>query len=435
MRTSPKTNRFVIPAKSIISNVFAAVRVGYFLGSRDIRRSNRWTTILIIFIMTLTFLNLIVVRGVLVGLVEGSNTAYRKLYITDLILEPLRLKNYIEQSPEVIKIVSGIPGLQNYSARYLAPATVDYGYRNKVKQTDATESVNVISAGINPEKELAITQLDKRLVKGSFINSSDVDYVVVGASILFKYTPFDSTTVKTLKDVDVGSKIRININGKQREVIIKGVIKTKVESVDLRVYMPESVLRSMMDRYDYNVSEISIKLQKPANDAAVKKYLLANEVGSYAKVSTFDEGVPKFVKDIRVTFDILSNIIGSIGLVVAAITIFIVIFVNAITRRKYIGILKGIGVTAWAIEISYILQGLYYALIGIGIGSVIVFVFLKPYFTTNTINFPFGDGILVADPLDVLVRSVVLFFATMIAGYIPARIVVKQNTLDAILGR
>jgi ABC-type lipoprotein release transport system permease subunit len=47
---------------------------------------------------------------------------------------------------------------------------------------------------------------------------------------------------------------------------------------------------------------------------------------------------------------------GSIGIVVSAITLFIVIFINAITRRKQIGILKGIGINSFAIEFSYLFQ-------------------------------------------------------------------------------
>jgi ABC-type antimicrobial peptide transport system permease subunit len=69
------------------------------------------------------------------------------------------------------------------------------------------------------------------------------------------------------------------------------------------------------------------------------------------------------------------------------------------------------------------------------IGSVIVFVFLKPYITAHPINFPFSDGILVATASGTIFRGAILLVATIIAGYIPARIVVKQNTLDAILGR
>jgi putative ABC transport system permease protein len=121
--------------------------------------------------------------------------------------------------------------------------------------------------------------------------------------------------------------------------------------------------------------------------------------------------------------------------VVAAITIFIVIFVNAITRRRFIGILKGIGITPRAIAISYIIQSIFYALAGSAIGMVVVFGLLKPLFAANPIDFPFSDGILVATVPGTVVRMAILLGATIIAGYIPARIVIKQNTLSAILGR
>ncbi len=131
----------------------------------------------------------------------------------------------------------------------------------------------------------------------------------------------------------------------------------------------------------------------------------------------------------------MGNLIGSVGLAVASITIFIVIFVNAITRRRYIGILKGIGISSRAIEISYIIQSLFYALLGMIIGSFLVFAVLQPFIAAHPINFPFSDGILVATAGGTFLRAVILGIATIIAGYIPARIVVKQNTLSAILGR
>jgi ABC-type antimicrobial peptide transport system permease subunit len=127
--------------------------------------------------------------------------------------------------------------------------------------------------------------------------------------------------------------------------------------------------------------------------------------------------------------------IGSIGLTVASITVFIVIFINAITRRKFIGILKGIGISSTALEISYVFQSLFYAFIGSGLGLLLLFGFLKPYIDLHPIDFPFSDGILVATFSGTSIRVGLLFVITMIAGYIPARIVTKQNTLDSILGR
>ena len=66
---------------------------------------------------------------------------------------------------------------------------------------------------------------------------------------------------------------------------------------------------------------------------------------------------------------------------------------------------------------------------------ILIFALIKPYFANNPINFPFSDGILVATLGGTLIRAFILLVTTMIAGYIPARIVIKQNTLSAILGR
>jgi ABC-type antimicrobial peptide transport system permease subunit len=184
-----------------------------------------------------------------------------------------------------------------------------------------------------------------------------------------------------------------------------------------------------------NVDEIAIVLKDDAYISVAKDALVRSGVEKYARVQTAEDAEPKFLQDIKATFSILGNVIGSIGLAVASITIFIVIFVNAITRRRFIGILKGIGIDSRAIIFSYILQSLFYALLGVLIGTIIIFGFLKPYFDANPINFPFSDGILVATPVGTFIRAMILLVATLIAGFIPARIVIRQNTLDAILGR
>ena len=78
---------------------------------------------------------------------------------------------------------------------------------------------------------------------------------------------------------------------------------------------------------------------------------------------------------------------------------------------------------------------MFYALLGSGIGLLIVYFGLVPLFAAHPIDFPFSDGILVAPLIETLIRVGLLVFATLIAGYIPARMIVRKNTLDSILGR
>jgi len=184
-----------------------------------------------------------------------------------------------------------------------------------------------------------------------------------------------------------------------------------------------------------NANEIAIQRTQTTTDDALKDALVANGFDRYAKIQTADEAIPQFLTDIKVAFALLGNMIGAIGIVVASITIFIVIFINAVTRRKFIGILKGIGVSPRAIQFSYLLQSLFYAISGSLVGTILLYVVLVPLVAANPINFPFSDGILVAEPSGTFIRFAILLVVTLIAGYVPARMIVKKNTLDSILGR
>ena len=410
-------------------------KVAHFLAWREIKRANVWTTLLISFVMTLTFLNLVVVSGILVGLIQGSEDANRFKYSSDVIISTPKQKNYIEGSNNIVKTIESLPEVQNYSARYLAGATLEDGYRERTRVTDVLDKSGGVLSGIDPYKEDQVTSLSKYLVEGEYLEPNDYDKILVGANMLFKYTPVESPGFTLLRNAETGTKVRLKVGDITREVTIKGVLKAKVDGIDQRIFMPDTQVRQLINRGGYNVDEISIKLFNPDDANKVRDELIAQGFNKTAVIQTWLDAQPKFLKDIKDTFGLLGNMISSIGLVVAAITIFIVIFVNAITRRRYIGIMKGIGISSRAIEFSYIAQSIFYAVSGIAIGSFIVFFFLKPYFAEHPINFPFSDGILVATASGALIRSGILFIATVIAGYVPAKIVVKQNTLDAILGR
>lgn len=416
------------------SKYYQSFKIGLFLALRDIKKANKWTTLLIVVVMVLTFLNLIVISGILVGLIEGSTDANRYRYTGDVIVSVLPKKTYIERSAPIIELIKSQDYVESVSARYAEGVRIEANYKNRTRLSDQVDNAAGLVAGINPLEEDKTTNLSKYLVEGEYLDENDTDKILIGANLLYKYTPIESPGFSTLKNVELGSKVRLVIAGKTKEVTIKGIIKSKVD-VDMRVIMLDTELKKIIGRGDNNVDEISVILKPDADPMKLKDLLVAEGYNRFALIQTWEEAQPKFLNDIKATFGLLGNLIGSIGLAVAAITIFIIIFVNAITRRRFIGILKGIGIRSLAIEFSYVIQSLFYALCGIIIGSIVVFFFLKPFIAAHPINFPFSDGILVATFSGTLIRAIILFIATLIAGYIPARIVVKQNTLDAILGR
>lgn len=411
------------------------VRIGFFLAVRQIRRSSKWTTSLIVFVMILTFLNLVVVSGILVGLIQGAVDGVRTFYTSDIIISNLNNRDYIENSPSVIGVIKSLPQIQSYSARYLKGGVLEANYKEKTKQNEKANTAAASIMGIDPEMEDSVTNLSRFLVEGSYLDKYDYDQVLIGSYLVKKYLPIDSPGFATLNDVEPGTKIRMTVNGNVREVTVKGILKSKVDEINMRVYMVDSQFRGMIGRNDFNVGEISIKLKPEVEPIVVRDILKSSGIDQFAKVQTYKDAEPKFIKDMIDTFALLGNLISSIGLAVASITIFIVIFINALTRRKFIGILKGIGISGQAIEISYVFQSIFYAVIGSLAGIAIIYLVLEPFITAHPIDFPFSDGILVA-PLDgTMLRMILLIVTTLVAGYIPARMIVRKNTLDSILGR
>lgn len=411
------------------------ITVGIFLAKRELKRANKWTTALIVFVMLLTFLNLVVVSGILVGLIQGSLDQNKKFSSGDVIVSSFLNKTKVDNSQQVIRTIETIPGLRAYSARYTSGGNLRADYREVLLKDEQPNSVGAQIIGVDPVKEDVVTNISSLLVEGAYLEPTDTDSIIAGSFLFRKYNSNEFPGLTTLKDVPVGSRVLLTIGESSKEYTIKGILKSKVGEVDGAVFMLDSEFRKLTGRTDYNVNQIAISLVPGTSPEVAKAALVAAGVDNNGRVQTAAEAIPQFLDQIKTTFGLLGNAISAIGLVVAAITIFIVIFVNAITRRRYIGILKGIGIEPRAIIISYIIQSLLYAIIGAALGIILVFAVLKPFFDANPIDFPFSDGILVATVDGTAIRTGILLLATIVAGYIPARIVIKQNTLSAILGR
>jgi ABC-type lipoprotein release transport system permease subunit len=410
-------------------------RIGLLLGFRQIQRANIWTTSLIIFVMALTFINLIAVSGILVGLIAGSERALQEKSLGDIIVTPLENEDTIINTASFTRQLDQFPEIKSYSIRYQTGGQIEANYKTR---RDFSLDPNIVSGrfiGIDPAAEDAVTGLSKSVVEGEYLSPDEAGYLLLGALNIDRYTAGFADITGSLKAVYPGDSVRVTVNGNSKEFIIKGIVNAKAGDVSTAIYVPEKELRRLGGQLNRDAEEIAIRLPANTDGQEIKSSLLALNLDKQAKIRTFTEAIPKFIVDIKNTFNILGVFIGAIGIIVASITIFIIIFINAISRQRQIGILKGIGIERRVIEIAYVLQSAFYALVGSLIGVVIIYGFLVGYFDRNPIDFPFSDGILVAEPLGTLYRFLILFSITLIAGFLPAWLIVKRNTLNSILGR
>jgi len=419
-----------------------AARVGWFLAVRQIRRSSPWTTGLIVFIMTLTFLNLVVVSGLLLGLITGSFTQFRESYSGEVIVTSAPGHDHIERSQALVGFLTGHPKVKRYSARLSAGVQVLGTLNDLPDKNERKNVVGVRLVGFDPDAEEAMTGFSDFVIKGEPLRAGDTGMILLGANMVKKYSSFADANipgVDLLEDVDVGSRVKVSLSSKDgepiaRDFIVKGIVKSKVDEISTRFFTTDKDLRRLVPVNKEQYQEIAISTDLP-NAVALAEEVKRFMGDAAVRVQTSEEAIPSFLRDIETTMGVLGNALSSIALVVASITVFIVIYINAVTKRKFIGIMKGVGISPLAVQFSYVCQALFYGLAGTAIGFLLTFGVLRPFFDANPINFPFSDGILVATYDGAMLRGGILLAVTFFAGLIPATIIARKNTLDSILGR
>ena len=434
-------------------------KVARKLAFRQVQHSSVWMNVLIISIMLLTFLNLVVITGILTGLTEGLFTDYREQYTNDVMISTLSGDNAIKNTYAIRETLANHPAVERVTVRYIQSATVEANYQTRWDFDSSPNSVSTQLIGINPEVENTSTHLAERLIEGEYLRSDESGYVLLGSLMLDHYATF-SDTFDPLVDVHPGDRVKLSFvrnsvevsgvgsghggevensavdrNGVSAEFIVKGIVQSKVGQVAQRTYISQQDWDRLVNQKLDSADEFAITLKPEVDSSDFIAELKSYDFEHYAKLETSAEAIPSALNDLQKTFILLGNLMGGISVIVSAITVFVVIYVNALTRRKQIGILKGIGINGKAIEKAYIMQSLFYASVGIVIGYVIIFSFLVPFFARNPIDFPVSDGILAVTMAGTTIRAVVLIAVTALAGFLPSWLIVRQNTLDSILGR
>src|SRR5690349_18569900 len=141
------TNKF----KNSFKKLTKVLYVGWFLAKRQIKGSNKSTTFLIVFIMMLTFLNLVVVSGILVGLIEGGSRANRDQYTGDVIVTTLSGNNDIGHTHELESTLRNMNGISGISVRYIANGQIEANYKTRRDFSDVRDVAGTQITGIVPD--------------------------------------------------------------------------------------------------------------------------------------------------------------------------------------------------------------------------------------------------------------------------------------------
>lgn len=449
--------------------------LGWRLVGQYILRGRKWTLALTIFLMAVAFVNLVFVSSLLGGVNRSIESQVRNFMVGEMYLEPKKSGGYLQGVHEMTKRLQRIDGVTQVSSLLSVYGELSSGE----KRVQTTVKV------IDPAQYTKAIAIDQYGIDGDFL--PDDDSIFVGEQVVASGEA--KQLAESLEGTKVGDNVTLKINGKEKPMKVGGVFRTKYMYADREIYMTRGawskLVREVNDELVKNEQTVrnqamlppqvtyflpaQIAIELSGNLAAQSDAILRQQRAAAAlfapeqavnmvvvrtdphKKKSVEQAARDqqfagvtvhnwrdsagYINSISGSFAVIDAIMLVVGIFIAAVTIFIVIYVDVINKRRQIGIQRALGVKPRIIVFSYVLMSLFYAVCGILLGLVVFFAGLVPYFAVHPFSLPIADVTLDISAPRLVLRIYIILMVAIVSGVIPSIMASRMKMLDAILGR
>lgn len=340
---------------------------------------------------------------------EPPTRVARVLAGPDLPVESVALvstfqRRQIRNWPMIVELLRANPSVSAISAQISGSAVL--------VKSEAVTPVSII--GVEPQGIDAISEITPKIVEGD--GDLGADGLLIG--------------VRMAEDLGLGAGQSVLLRterGVERQLTVKGVFRTGVQSLDERIAFLSLQTARPLFVLPEGVTNIEIKLKDPEDARAMARFL-ADATGLRA-TSWQEKNVN--LEDALVAQGRTGTMIQVFSLISIIIGIASALVLSAYRRRSEIGIMRAFGVPGGFILRVFLLQGLLIGLIGALIGCATGYgLCLWLEGITNADGVPVlpiapGQGGYVA-------ALVLTTLGAAIASILPARAASKVDPLEAI---
>lgn len=396
------------------------LRIPFFLIFRHLRRGNKWTLLLIIFLMSVAFVNLVFVTSLFNGIIDSSNQQIINTSTGHILITPEEDKDLLEDAGGLLREVRRVEGVKAASYQMAVPASLEH---MNIKRSRLVYA-------INPGDEKKVTIVSRKMIKGSYLSPGDTDRIIIGRQLAGSKGVSEDAT--SFRDARVGDTITLSIDRFKKDFKIKGIFYVKFVETDERAYITQKALEGLGAYYKDKGTSITVRIKQTGDE---KKVIAA--MRSLGLKGTFHawKDMAGMMKMVTKSFLSINVILSFVGALIAAVTIFIVIYIDISDKRQQIGILRAIGIKPYLIRSVYVLQTVLYSVSGVLLGSAILFGVIVPYFKARPFELPIGDATLLINYADFIIRAESMILVAIFSGLIPAILVTRMKMLDEIQGR
>ena len=399
-----------------------SLRVAWFLAVKSVSRGNIRVLLLTIAMLILVYLNLVFTPAILAGAVEGLNDKTINTLTGHIIVQSAGRNPVITDVDSLIAEIESIDGVVAACARNNLGADVQY---------EGERTTTVVFA-IDPEQDKEVFRISESLIEGSYLDPEDTDQILLGVQIAGNDREKLELYSSSLKTVHVGDKVSVRyVSGLEREYTVKGIFFTELIQTDIRAFITEKEYNSMNPLMNGKASSLHVKTEEGVELESVIAEIGAVRDGLKFQTWEDAEGMLRSMTD---SFKQIIQILRAIALIVAAITIFIVTYVDLVNKRRQIGIERAIGITGASIVLSYIFRAIFYAVLGILLAALIFVYVVVPLEAHRPFHFPFGDIFLPVNIGYLIISAAILFVVASVSAFAPAWQTIRTKIIDAIWG-
>lgn len=389
-------------------------KTAVYLALKDILKSKR-TIAMVLVSLAFCFVNLFFISSVIKGFSKTFADDIIKMY-GHIIVTPKEDTAFLDNSFKVERKIKDVEGVSAVVSRFNSGVSISY----------KSKTFGEFANGISPKDESKLSILPKSLIDGSFLEANDTSEVVLGKEVAdkLKKESNDGIMVKAGDHIDM-----LYQNGKKKRYHIKGVVDTKDFMATNSIFITRKEMESMLGADD-KASEICVKIKDPNSLYKVKKEI--KELDINGKLLTWKDKAG-FLEDVMDGVDVIRQILSGVSLLLSAVIISIIIYINTQSKKRQIGILKAIGAGNGVVTTMFIIQSAIFAFLGIVLGTAI-FLCITKYLEMNPIVLPFGDLVPSVEKNLAIVYGLAFFFSSVLAGFYPARKAAKSIIIDSIRG-
>ncbi|HEX4212758.1 MAG TPA: ABC transporter permease [Candidatus Dormibacteraeota bacterium] len=399
-----------------------SARVSVFLAVRSVVRGNYGITALTTLMMLLIYVSLLFLPSLIQGAVNRVNGLLVDTVTSDVVITAAGSASSIDDLDTYLSQIRKTQGVQGATAVYHVGTQISYGSESGSYSVDA----------IDPSTYSQVFSTPGNIYSGHYLSESSTEQIFVGIGV----AGAGQTSIRgyraSLQTVQSNDQVQVGlVNGHTDAFSVVGIYDNQFPLSDNNAYISMSEANQLIPASQDQATAIYVKTD-PGADVNTVVHRLQGVRGGMKFETSADLG--SVVQDQTASFSLISDILKVISLLMAAITIFIITYIDLVNKRRQIGIQRAIGIRGGSIIASYVLKAWSYALIGVGAGYLLFAYPITAAVQHHPFQFPNGPVTLATTWNEMSGDIVILVIVATIAALIPSVRSVQIRILDAIWG-